>query len=289
LTYTTLKPTQKVGCLLVMLSIGVFFLILFSTFPVNCRALNITEDLGQIEYIFSDKTGTLTQNKMVFRTCSIWGTNYAHEDTGQRVDLLHSPADETLFPRDAQLMHDLALDASNNHPETPLHMFFLAMAACNTVVPVPVEPKLSPSSSSSTSEKSAKKKQKNGAVSSEQSSPSPSPSPSSPALAETNLDDFSKPTVYRFVHVCFYQQLRKPRAAFRFEAESPDEAALVAAAQVYHFELQHTTSGSVTVSVTGRPFTMEALQVLPFESDRKRMSGWWAARFNNWWCLVLGF
>jgi magnesium-transporting ATPase (P-type) len=61
----------------------------------------------------------------------------------------------------------------------------------------------------------------------------------------------------------------------RFEAESPDEAALVAAAQVYHFELQHNTSGSVTVSVAGRPFKMEVLQVLPFESDRKRMSGLW--------------
>jgi len=43
---------------------------------VECRALNITEDLGQIEYVFSDKTGTLTENEMVFRCCGIGGVDY---------------------------------------------------------------------------------------------------------------------------------------------------------------------------------------------------------------------
>lgn len=45
---------------------------------MECRALNITEDLGQIEYIFSDKTGTLTENQMEFKSCTIGGTDYPH-------------------------------------------------------------------------------------------------------------------------------------------------------------------------------------------------------------------
>ena len=34
-----------------------------------CRNSDLIEELGQVEFVFSDKTGTLTQNKMEFKKC----------------------------------------------------------------------------------------------------------------------------------------------------------------------------------------------------------------------------
>ncbi len=45
------------------------------------KTWNISDDLGQIEYVFSDKTGTLTQNVMEFQKCSIHGVTYGEAIT----------------------------------------------------------------------------------------------------------------------------------------------------------------------------------------------------------------
>ncbi|XP_057971063.1 phospholipid-transporting ATPase 1-like isoform X2 [Malania oleifera] len=108
----------------------------------QCRSLNINEDLGQIRYVFSDKTGTLTENKMEFRTASVYGKKYGsfslvsdplQEDAVAAVDRRWKLKYEIAI--DSELMELLHTDLNGNE-RIYAHEFFLTLAACNTVIPM---------------------------------------------------------------------------------------------------------------------------------------------------------
>jgi phospholipid-transporting ATPase len=97
----------------------------------QCKALNINEDLGQIKYIFSDKTGTLTQNKMEFQYVSINGVDYRNPDkmdgSSNKVWMTKKPVGT-----DPKLLRGIL---SNMEQGKCIRDFFLALACCNTIVP----------------------------------------------------------------------------------------------------------------------------------------------------------
>ncbi|KXJ73282.1 hypothetical protein RP20_CCG016146 [Aedes albopictus] len=82
--------------------------------PCIVNTSDINEELGQVSLLFSDKTGTLTKNIMIFQKCSINGKMYCQN--GRRL-------------QEAGRRYALKINECSRH----VYNFFEALAVCHTV------------------------------------------------------------------------------------------------------------------------------------------------------------
>ena len=165
--------------------------------PAKARSNTVT-DLGQIQYVFSDKTGTLTQNVMRFKRASIKGIVYG-------APVLMTEANSTLpYVNIGGLNEDA-------QPGTKADEFLKVLALCHTVV---LEGDAAAGASGGTTGSG-------GVV---------------------------------------------------YQAESPDEKALVEFAADAGYVLAGRNTQQITLRINGTSAAWTTLAVNKFDSDRKRMS-----------------
>jgi phospholipid-transporting ATPase len=112
----------------------------------HVQTSTLNEELGQVEYIFSDKTGTLTQNYMEFKKMSIGSKIYGEyairpysPNISADINLTKSeyiPETEAHLKSDryGQINNFNFFDSSFNSNDENNRLFLLCMAMCHTVI-----------------------------------------------------------------------------------------------------------------------------------------------------------
>lgn len=206
-------------------------------YPCTPKSWAISDDLGQIEYIFSDKTGTLTQNVMEFKKCTIncipYGEAYTEAQAGMRrrqgidVEVEGAKAKKQIAEDRVKMLQGLR----KLHPNPYLHDEELTFVAPDFVSDL------------------------EGTSGAEQ---------------QRANEDFM--LALALCHTVITEKTPGDPPKIEFKAQSPDEAALVATARDCGFTVIGRTTEGIILNVLGEEREYSVLNTLEFNSSRKRMS-----------------
>lgn len=262
---------------------------------------NLNEELGQVTHVFTDKTGTLTCNRMEFKGCCIGGTLFTcdGEDDGltatkmnttqfKRRDLGFAGAipigdellQKILSHQDEEKVQVVVGSASLS--SSVMSEFFKCIALCHSCERVK---RNNNKTTSSTDERPSgvsgskkkglfkwfwklNKKEKIKSSSSAQKQDAGSAPP-----VDRGVSTVYPPAVRRV-------SLNSNEAAIQdeilsryiYQSTSPDEAALVSSAADVGFIFHKRLPGSVQLDVSGTAYIFDILHQIAFTSDRRMMS-----------------
>lgn len=223
----------------------------------SVRTMTLNEELGQIAYIFSDKTGTLTCNNMIFRKMSIHGISY-----GQGITEIGKAAWKLLgksVPAEVVEAEEQARKQSVAHVTFYDPLLETDLVANGENRPYSM----------------SERREEEGRPSSPLSGRGRGAAGLNQAVLTARGQSDNIKQFWRFLSVCHEAVAEKLEdGQVKISAPNPDDEALVCAAAYFGYEFKDRKKSLAYVleHESGEVKEIEILYTIPFTSSRKRMS-----------------